>query len=401
MNRLRNDLKQFEQAGSFHVDVFNTSPDGKPIIVLVYKLVGTEKKLVDYSILQKPGKARFVLEQGRYLAAAFEDSNEDMVYQTNEYAGYFGKPDILKIKPEMLFGPVNITLLHPEKITLAESPDLTSPESRVDLNLEKMSAGKVISLDDPKLSEGNGELGLWEPVTFVQKVGGGVYFLEPYDQKKIPVLFVHGSGGCPQDWTYIIENIDRQRFQPWVFSYASGLRLDDAVELLRRSLSEIALQHKPTNFAIVAHSMGGLVSRGFINYFVSKTEKKEEQILDLFITISTPWRGHKAASLGLILSPAVIPSWYDMVPASSFQRALLKNRLPEYIDSYLLFGFKGGHSLFMGNNDGTISLASQLYLEAQKEAVKVYGFDESHSSILDAKEVSQTINQILLTSYRR
>ena len=55
----------------------------------------------------------------------------------------------------------------------------------------------------------NARRGLWQPVEFVRQVGAGVYFLEPYDPDKIPVLFVHGALGHPGDWDAIVAALDR------------------------------------------------------------------------------------------------------------------------------------------------------------------------------------------------
>ena len=66
MIRLKKELVQLEQRKSLEVDIINNSTYCKPVIVLVYKLTQTDKKLVAYSIHHKPGRARFLLEQGRY-----------------------------------------------------------------------------------------------------------------------------------------------------------------------------------------------------------------------------------------------------------------------------------------------------------------------------------------------
>ena len=393
---LKKELKQIEQTTLLEGEIINTSPHGKPVVVLIYELKSAEKKLVAYSIHHKLGTFRFIRPPGRYMIVAFEDTNEDLVYQSNEYAGYYGAPTIIDVEQGKVLAPLNVTSQQPGKITLSVSPDLSSPASRGNLDLAKTRAGEVVSLDDARFTHDNGKLGLWEPTRFLKEVGEGVYFLEPYNERKTPVLFIHGTGGCPQEWSYIIEHLDRKRFQPWVCFYPSGLRLKTAVELIRYSLSEILIHNKPENIVIIAHSTGGLVSRGLINLTIGKMEEEEKYFRGLFITIATPWRGHRGACVGVKHSPVVIPSWIDMVPGSPYQEALFERSLPEYINYYLLFGFKGSLDPFIkGNNDGTVSLASALYFKAQKEAVKVYGFNKDDVSILRDKTVSDTINQIL------
>src|SRR5262249_54448351 len=52
----------------------------------------------------------------------------------------------------------------------------------------------------------------------------GLYFLEPYDPSRIPVVFVHGLMSSPFTWVKTINGLQqdpeiRKRYQPWVFGY--------------------------------------------------------------------------------------------------------------------------------------------------------------------------------------
>jgi hypothetical protein len=40
-------------------------------------------------------------------------------------------------------------------------------------------------------------------------------------------------------------------------------------------------------------------------------------------------------------------------------------------------------------------LASQLYSGAQEDAIRLYGFDETHMGILDSVETSRLVNRLL------
>ena len=161
-------------------------------------------------------------------------------------------------------------------------------------------------------------------------------------------------------------------------------------------LSELYVTYKFEKLIVIAHSMGGMISRSLINHIVKTDTGNKADVL--FITISTPWGGHQAAQFGVDYAPAVIPSWVDMVPNSLFQQALFQTPWPDSIKYYLLFSFKGGRNPFTnGNDDGTVSLVSQLKPEAQQAAVKSFGFNEDHTSILKSPQVSKNINQILLS----
>ena len=133
-----------------------------------------------------------------------------------------------------------------------------------------------------------GSKGLWEPRTYMLEVGAGIFFLEPYDPDKIPVLFVHGIAGSPVEFRYLVQSLDRERYQPWLLAYPSALpitflgsRLNDMLNLLHR-------RHDFGRLHVIAHSMGGLVSRAFINEYV---HGGRHDYLGHFVTLSTPWGG--------------------------------------------------------------------------------------------------------------
>ncbi len=398
--KLEKDVAFLEQTSILQGTISNTSPHKKPLIVLAYQLLDAEKKLVGYSIQHVPGLYTFIRLPGRYLIAAFEDANEDLVYQSTEYAGYFDNGSIINVKSgEDLFN-LDLTLKHPDEVTLAEAPDLTSPTTRAELDLPNIRAGEIVTLEDPRFSPKNGQQGLWEPIQFLRKVGGGIFFLEPFDPEKIPVVFIHGAGGYPRQWTSLIHHLDRSRFQPWIFYYPSGLRLSMSAEFLVQSLSKIYVKDKFKKLVVVAHSMGGLISRSLINTIVQKDVDQKLRVL--FLTISTPWGGHQAAPIGVEHAPAVIPFWIDMVPNSPFQQALFQTPLSDHIDYYLFFSFKGGlHPFGHKNDNGTVSLLSQLKAEAQDAASKTIGFNEDHDSILRSRQATEKIMALLTTFVNR
>ena len=71
--------------------------------------------------------------------------------------------------------------------------------------------------------------------------------------------------------------------------------------------------------------MGGLVSRGFI-----QRHQKSRNVDDipLYVTISTPWGGHKAAEAGVKKAPVVVEVWRDMVPDRPYQQDVFATPLP-------------------------------------------------------------------------
>jgi hypothetical protein len=95
------------------------------------------------------------------------------------------------------------------------------------------------------------------------------------------------------------------------------------------------------------------------------------------------------------LSPAVVPSWRDMQPDGPFMRSLFDRKLPPQVEYALLFGYRGAPGLLRPNNDGTVTVASQLRRAAQEEARLVIGFDEDHTSILASLQVTAQLQALL------
>ncbi len=95
----------------------------------------------------------------------------------------------------------------------------------------------------------------------------GIYFIEPFNPDKIPVLFVHGLASSPHAWMEFVNNLNsdpefRRHYQVWVYLYPSGtpivvnaLRLRTAIEDVSRRYT---LKHK---IVIIGHSMGGILAR--------------------------------------------------------------------------------------------------------------------------------------------
>jgi pimeloyl-ACP methyl ester carboxylesterase len=232
--------------------------------------------------------------------------------------------------------------------------------------------------------------GYWSPGSFFHQLGADIHLLEAYDPARTPILFVHGAAGSPQDWRYFVAHIDRARYQPWFFYYPSGAPVPAMSELLYRKLLEKQEEYRPTRLYITAHSLGGLVVRSMLGEHGRSLPGVKQ-----FVSISTPWEGERLAEVGVRLSPVVIPSWHDLCPRGSFLKALFTKPLPPWVDYYLLFGHHGGRSIARPNNDGAVTLASLLRPEAQAEAKRIYGFDESHTGILSSPAVLARYNALL------
>lgn len=102
--------------------------------------------------------------------------------------------------------------------------------------------------------------------------GAGLFQFQPYDPKKIPVVFVHGLLSRPEAWvqacnTLLADPTIRQHYQFWFMLYPTGLPLWSSAALLRveldrfhRELERDASDPNLHQVVLVGHSMGGLIA---------------------------------------------------------------------------------------------------------------------------------------------
>ena len=394
--RLSQDLKQVESKEAIiRGRVSYPSEDGAPLLLLLFTNTGGEKAIADFAVMERPGLYAFFVPRGDYYVAAFGDLNRNMRPDEGEIYGVYGTPDPVPVTVEGA-GTINGIDLVLDHVIRGEKIDEAFWARKV---LERSSAraylteaGVVADLDHPYFSPAYAEKGLWQPYAALKEVGIGLYFLEPYDPEKIPVLFVYGASGHAQNWRVLFEQMDRERFQPWFFNYPSGLDLEFVGDALNGAIQWLHDRYRFDCLFVTAHSMGGLVARYAI---LQNVYQDDLDYIRLFITISTPWGGHRAAAKGVQYAPAVVPSWRDMVPESDFIAGLYRRPLPDTIPHYLLFSYSGRSGMMDGNNDGAVTLESQLDYRVQFHAQNLYGFNEDHVKVLFSDDVIDTFNGIL------
>jgi hypothetical protein len=384
--RAADDIRAFEQVARILGETETPEATNHPLIVGLVRNADGKKVFAGYHFHRGAGPFEFLVNPGRYHVFAYEDSNENLVYDEGELAYYVGAQAPLEAAAgkQLELGRIRLVNKIPDGVAelravvrrdLALNPELAAHR------------GTLVTWSDPRFTPGAGPAGMWTPLEAYKEYGAGVFFFEPYDPARIPVVFVHGISGTASDFKTIIEKLDRTRFQPWVFQYPSGLRLELISDFLLRTLDELQAIHKFDRYAIIAHSMGGLVSRATVNKTV---ERGATPPIVLYITISTPWDGHEAAKAGAQYSPVVLPVWLDMVPGSPYLSKLFRTQLPATLPYYLLYGYKGG-----SGSDGTVSLSSVLKIEAQDQSVRTIGFPDNHTSILQSGGVIDRLNTLL------
>jgi pimeloyl-ACP methyl ester carboxylesterase len=95
----------------------------------------------------------------------------------------------------------------------------------------------------------------------------GLYFLQPYDPDRIPVVFVHGLASTPFTWVGTINGLMadpeiRKHYQFWVFAYPTGNPVLYSALRLREELAKVdKIYPNHRDYVLVGHSMGGLLSQ--------------------------------------------------------------------------------------------------------------------------------------------
>jgi len=159
----------------------------------------------------------------------------------------------------------------------------------------------------------------------------GLYFLQPYDPERIPLVFVHGLFSTPWTWVQTINGLQadpeiRKHYQFWVFAYPTGYPILYSALRLRQELARVDQaypNHKP--YVVVGHSMGGMLTHDQIvtltpamweksigdtarnifaqnssdNLIIRATTFRANPRIKRVVFICTPHRGSDMASGGL------------------------------------------------------------------------------------------------------
>lgn len=364
---IRQQGNYFGSKGSIQGRVSHVTGKNLPIIVNLYKKENNVLYLTTTTQVGENGEYRLWTEPGTYLVAAFIDSNRDSIFQPGEMWNFYGKPTDIRVDANQA------VLL--DGFVIAEQPPVI-PSVHVESNLwkAKKNIGRVIGLDDQSFTADSYSMGMWRPLDFLGQVGGGLFFLQNFEAGKIPIIFVHGINGGPTDFNELVAQLDRKHYQPWVLYYPSGIPLEIVRDYFASAVTTLQNRYHFKKFAVVGHSMGGLVTRSFVKRFVELHPDRTGE-LALVITINSPLAGLPSAAYGA-RSPFPVQSWRDLSPGSDFLNDLNGWKWPGMIPYFLIFSYDGDDS------DGVVPLTMQLPLQRQVEAVRVFGFQNNHVDIL-------------------
>ena len=255
-----------------------------------------------------------------------------------------------------------------------------------------INLGEVAKTSEARFSGEAAQSGYWEPAGYPMNAGIGIYFTEKYDPGRTPVVFVHGAAGSPNDFNDFLRKFDRKRFQLWFYHYPSGRRLAEMGGSLDRGLRLLQSHYGFKKVHVVAHSMGGLVSR----YGILENQQAESPCIGRFVSISSPFGGQEFAASGVKHAPSVVPSWRDIEPKSEFLEAIFEDKLLGDIDHMLLYGYKASPGWGLPDeNDGTLSVKSMTHEPAVEDAVEVKKYHDDHMSILSNPAVIKEVERFL------
>lgn len=343
-------------------------------------------------VVPRDGLAAFLLPQGRPMdVAAFGDMNGNRRFDPGEPAGLLKGVVAQPLADASYRGaarplPLAAGAALPSGLAVPEVETGTADKLQVNL-------GEVVRLGDPRFTAANGPLGFWQPYEFLARLGWGVYFLQPYDPGKIPVVFVYGIDGSPQDWRSMIASLDKSKYQPWFFHYPSGLRLEKSANGLSQALQLLKARHGFSQLYVVAHSMGGLVSRGAV---MQAAAESGGNFVPKFLTLCSPWGGDAEADGGVKHLKYPVPAWIDMEPGSAYLKRLFASPLPAGMRHYLIFDFQTHKAPWLKpDNDGAVQVASELIPPAQAEATAMFGFNYGHVETLGKSDVHAKVNDFL------
>jgi len=355
-----------------------------PVLIVAVTDMFKKREIVAERILQTPVLYyQAYLPEGNYDIYFFADLNGNGYFDANEMIGQTsGAPIHIKkeeVKDGMTFNGPAFTL------------DVNSPAT-TDLPIKVQVRQRdyiFTSLDDAFFDPQYGEMGMYDTKKFFAHTQRFMFSLGKLDPKKTAVIFVHGVAGTPRDFKYLVDGLDKTRYQPLFYFYPSGMPLQKLGSLLSdilRVLEENENFHLKRAI-VVAHSMGGLVSLSALNELCLNGAPA---YLKGYISFNSPYGGVESAKKAVENAPAVLAAWRDVSPGSLFLERLYQGSAAKKVPFHLFFGYETGNS-----SDGTITLQSQLEHRIQFAAYKTYGFNASHVGILNDDQARRVFNRIL------
>lgn len=379
---LKDDLKEIEQAYGYFKGQASGADEGAGVLVGLFKR-GEEGMALANVRAVSLGETFFMLVQDAdYTVLAFSDSNGDFAYQAGEPAARIDDPVInwardMELEDRIDYGALQIQQIDlTSKARLEQELDFSLGALR---NVNKVSKNflQTVSWDDERFSAENVRRGMWEPGSFLEKVGYGLYVLREFDPTQKSILLIHGISDSPRVFESLASAIPAD-YQLLLFHYPSAASLEYTSYILSEVLDELVRRNQIPQLDIIAHSMGGLVGKGMIY----QADEAVRQRMRLFISMASPFGGHASAASGIKWGPVVAPAWWAMAPGSPYLQKLDGLDLLQGPSHHLIFTFShevGGKSK---GDDGVVTVTSQLTESAQRNATALYGIADNHAGVV-------------------
>lgn len=158
------------------------------VIVILYSQIEGKNDIVKYTVAADTGHFAFLVPQGAYWLAAFEDMNRNLSHDIGESVGYFGAPDTIMVLPK---GRKAIEV--DEFLDLdfqLNRTDRSFTEFPLDIDSREISKsafvkfGHITTLDDKIFAPENVTTGYWKPLTSMRISASGSTFWNPIVRKK-------------------------------------------------------------------------------------------------------------------------------------------------------------------------------------------------------------------------
>lgn len=172
-----------------------------------------------------------------------------------------------------------------------------------------------------------------------------------HDPRAEPIVLVHGINASPADLKTVADHLGHDpRFQVYVYFYEDRRRYVDASGLDLALALDVLREQSPT-VRIVAHSMGGIVTRCAVNSLIdpgwlADTGRRIRGVADAdeivlpgihdfagldIVTVDTPWRGFFAPRINLRNLLVRERSFVDMVSNSAVLTNIHRVHLPDHV----------------------------------------------------------------------
>jgi len=157
---------------------------------------------------------------------------------------------------------------------------------------------------------------------------------------------------------------------------------------LNKEINAVLTATNKDKAIIVAHSMGGIISRYYILNDVGKSK------IDKLITISSPHYGTNSWTNFLSGTPKAELESKEMQPGSPFLN-LLNYPSDSLIDSYSIMGDSKACDLGIGERCDGVIYVNDAKLKQGKDFILFKGSQYEHSSIVNQQNVSKKVLEII------